>query len=290
MREVYHDENADEEAKYRKRGGGQAFQPWRRRGATVATTLLLVVLIGAAIVFGATDLFAAATEPATSLPRISGREYDAIIVPGGGLDATHAPAGWVIGRLDAALRHDVRTDSYLVLSRGTTHKPPPLDAEGFPVDEAMASARYLVSQGVDASRVLLESWSLDTIGNAAFARLMHADLRGWRRVLVVTSAFHMPRTRAIFDWVFSLPSLSGAARVVRIDYEEVTDSGMADEHLGSRQQKEAEALRALREKTIPSIKDLAKLHSFLFTHHGAYRAKASTERRETPPEALVKTY
>ena len=69
-----------------------------------------------------------------------------------------------------------------MLSRGTTHKPPPLDTAGFPIDESMASARYLVERGVAPARVLLESWSLDTIGNAAFARLMHSDVRGWRRI------------------------------------------------------------------------------------------------------------
>ena len=128
-----------------------------------------------------------------------GPRYDVVIVPGGGLDASHQPAAWVVERLDAALAHDAETRQYLVLSRGTTHKPPPLGTDGFPIDEAAASAKYLVAHGVAPSRILLESWSLDTIGNAAFARLMHADLRGWRRMLVVTSAFHRPRTEAIFQ-------------------------------------------------------------------------------------------
>ena len=123
------------------------------------------------------------------------------------------PAAWVAARLDVALKYDSQTDYYLVLSRGTTHKPPPLDSTGFPIDESFASAAYLLDKGVEQRRVLLESWSLDTIGNAAFARLMHADLRGWRRILVVTSASHMPRTRAIFEWVFSLPP-GGAGAVV----------------------------------------------------------------------------
>ena len=66
--------------------------------------------------------------------------YDCIIIPGGGLDGSRAPAAWVRARLDAALAHDEAADYYLVLSRGTTHKPPPLDEDGFPVDEAAASA------------------------------------------------------------------------------------------------------------------------------------------------------
>ena len=172
---------------------------------------------------------------------LSAVRFDAVVIPGGGLNEVHEPAAWVTARLDAALRHDSETDAYLVLSRGTTHKPPPLDADGFPVDESAASARYLVRHGVSPRRVLLESWSLDTIGNAAFARLMHADLRRWKRVLVVTSAFHMARTRAIFDWVFALPPALGRrgawsrARAPQLEYEEVAEGSGArrttkDEH------------------------------------------------------------
>ena len=103
------------------------------------------------------------------------RRYDAVIIPGGGL-SEGKPLAWVAARLDAALLHAEETQYFLVLSRGTTHKPPPLDANGFPVDESAASARYLIERGIAPSRVLLESWSLDTIGNAAFSRLMHAEV------------------------------------------------------------------------------------------------------------------
>lgn len=213
------------------------------------------------------------------LPPPPPARYDVVIVPGGGLDAEREAAAWVKARLDAALLHDAHTDYYLVLSRGTTHKPPPLDGGGFPIDESAASAQYLVSHGVDASRVLLESWSLDTIGNAAFARLMHADLRGWLHILVITSAFHMPRTRAIFDWVFSLePRRPNSKRSLRIDYEEVAESGLADEAvLESRRQKEAQALQTLRATTMAEVPDLAALHAFLFVKHGAYRARTAEE-------------
>ena len=114
-------------------------------------------------------------------------------------------------RLDAALRHDATTRQYLVLSRGTTHKPAPTDADGFAVDESVASARYLIARGVDPRRIVQDTWSVDTIGNVAFARLMHADLAGWRRMHAVTSDNYLARTRAIFEWVFALPPRAGAA-------------------------------------------------------------------------------
>ena len=267
-------------AGHRRYPRGAPYAPPRRRMlmGVVAIGFLVLWALAAYVMLGKGRTLSVASSPPP--PQAS---YDVIIIPGGGL-AAREPAAWVRARLDAALRHDSNTDFYLVLSRGTTHKPPPLDDGGFPIDEATASARYLVEHGVDARRVLLEAWSLDTIGNAAFARLFHADLRGWQRLLVVTSTFHLPRTRAIFDWIFTLPHAGdtiGRRRTVHIEYEAVPEAGLAEEAvLSSRRQKEDRALQALRETTIPRIADLSALHTFLFVEHGAYRARTAAEMDE----------
>ena len=196
-------------------------------------------------------------------------ELDAVVVPGGGLATGLQPAPWVAARLDTALAHDARTRDYLVLSRGTTHKPPPVDSRGFPMDESEASAIYLKRRGVEAGRILLDTWSVDTIGNAAFARLMHADPRGWRRLHVVTSEFHVARTRAIFEWVFAL---SPAPRPpVELTFEAVPNAGMAPEQVTERGAKEARAVETLRE-TRRRVTDLVGLHAFVFGEHAAYTA------------------
>ena len=44
--------------------------------------------------------------------------------------------------------------------------------------------------------ILEENLALDTIGNAFFARTDHCSLAGWKRLLIITSEFHMDRTRA----------------------------------------------------------------------------------------------
>ena len=125
----------------------------RRRRLPVARLICLAL---AAISFMCAAWWWSASPPeAAERPR-----YDCNIIPGGGLDASGAPTAWVAARLDTALRHDTETDMYLVLSRGTTHKPAPTDGHGFAIDEAAASARYLVEHGVAPSRVLLESWVL----------------------------------------------------------------------------------------------------------------------------------
>jgi len=202
------------------------------------------------------------------------RKYplDAVVVPGGGLDERGEPWPWVKARLDAALLHDAATQQYLVLSRGTTHKPAPTDADGFAVDESVASARYLIARGVDPRRIVQDTWSVDTIGNVAFARLMHADLAGWRRMHVVTSDNHLARTRAIFEWVFALPPRAGAAP--ELSFEGVADAGYTDDQLASRRQKEERALEQLK-ATAAAVRDLSQLHAFLFREHKAYAAAAA---------------
>ena len=82
----------------------------------------------------------------------------------------------------------------MTLSRGTPHRAPPRTRAGQPLSEAAAGAAYLVRGGAPAADVLLEELSLDTLGNALFARLLHAEPRNWRRLHIVTSSFHMPRT------------------------------------------------------------------------------------------------
>ena len=98
-----------------------------------------------------------------------------------------------------------------VLSAGTVHRPNFINRAGWPILEATSEAQYLleVSQErgmpIPGAHILRECTSLDTIGNAYFTRTTHTELAGYRRLHVITSAFHMARTRAIFDFVFSLP-------------------------------------------------------------------------------------
>lgn len=78
---------------------------------------------------------------------------------------------------------------------GTPHKPPNLTPHGFVIHEGSACAEYLVQhRGVAPSRLLKEVSSYDTVGNAYFGLTIHAIPAGWRKVAVVTSAFHMART------------------------------------------------------------------------------------------------
>lgn len=200
------------------------------------------------------------------------KTFDAIIIPGGGLESeTGLPQPWVRSRLDAALRLSSRTTYFVALSRGTTHRSPPVNGRGFPILESAASAKYLLDNGLDnPKRILLDGWSLDTIGNAFFARNMICQPMALLRCCIITSAFHMPRTRAIFEWVFSL----GEDRF-QLDYVVTPDIGLDNSMSSARRRKEEESLTKLRQQTIPSIQSLSALSQFLFMEHGAYNTEAA---------------
>ena len=73
-----------------------------------------------------------------------------------------------------------------------------------------------LADGVDPDRVHVEDRARNTIENALFsAPLVRAQ--GWRRLVVVTDAFHVPRARYVFrrlglpaDWASVRPARPSA--------------------------------------------------------------------------------
>jgi hypothetical protein len=198
---------------------------------------------------------------------------DAILIPGGGIRGGGKVPLWVQRRLDRAIER-WKGEYIIALSAGTTHKPPPLDETGFPVFESVASARYLVERGIDARKVLVETCSYDTIGNAYFSKVIHVDPMGFRKLLVITSSFHIDRTRAIFEWVYGLDALPGGS--YSLDFEEVPDEGMDEELLSARIGREKESLRHVL-KLKEAIRTFREFHRWLFTEHGAYSVSVKPE-------------
>ena len=213
------------------------------------------------------------------------KTYDAVLVPGGGVREGGALPSWIERRLDRAIER--YGAGYIVaLSAGTTHRPPRLDAHGFPIFESAAAARYLIAAGVPADRILTETASYDTIGNAFFSRVIHADPQRWRRLLIVTSDFHLPRTQAVFEWMYSLPP---APQPYDLDFESVPASGMPPDLWADRQRKEQRSLQEF-EPIRNRIANLRDCHQWLFTIHNAYNAGAPGFAHPGVDAATLKSY
>eukprot|EP00440_Ansanella_granifera_P031020 gb/GFBE01033684.1/.p1 GENE.gb/GFBE01033684.1/~~gb/GFBE01033684.1/.p1 ORF type:complete len:167 (+),score=27.71 gb/GFBE01033684.1/:1-501(+) len=159
---------------------------------------------------------------------------------------------------------------------------------GFQVFEAEANARCLIREfAVAPEDVFEENWSLDTIANAYMLRTGHTDAAGWSRLLVVNNAFHMPRTRAIFEKVFSLTPLPIGR--YSLDFVEVPDEGVPADVLASRKEREAKSLEGFR-KTSAAMSTMRQMHSFLFRDHMAYASKRLLKDREPVDPTVAASY
>lgn len=200
-------------------------------------------------------------------------EYDAILIPGGGVRQGGELPLWTRRRLHRAVQR--QAGEYLItLSAGTVHKPTLLDDYGFPIYESAAAARYLMEQGIDGRQVLMETVSYDTIGNAYFSRVIHVAPLGLQKLLIITSEFHMLRTEAIFRWVYGLDAPRGGYDLC---FESVSDEGIDKESVLSRKKREQESLERLltfKDK----ITTLRQFHNWLFSDHDIYSASLQPKR------------
>lgn len=223
---------------------------------------------------------------------VDGGQIDAVIVPGGGVRENGELPPWVKARFDAAMRIPASMRRFIVaLSVGTVHKPPPRSRSGHPISEARAGARYLLMSGVDPQTILTEELSLDTIGNAFWARLLHAEPRQLTRLHVVTSRFHYNRTRHVFERVFALPTHASffcrAPRFV-LTFEAVEDVGLTGDALRERERREAASFDAVRQPSsiLAQAASMAELHQLLHTKHNAYRIDRDESQLAQPIAAL----
>ena len=215
---------------------------------------------------------------------------DAVIIPGGGVTAEGGLPLWTQARLDKALESDPRY--FICLSAGTFHKPLPRDDRGITLFESVLAASYLAEKGVAPTRLLTETCSYDTLGNAYFARTIHTDPLSLSRLKVITSEFHMPRTRAIFDFVFGLSDARQAQAVLQyhLSFEASANAGLDSKVLQARTAREQQSLNGFQQRSA-GVSTLAELHRWLFSDHDAYRVTSDGDSganaESLTPDALA---
>jgi len=223
----------------------------------------------------------------------------ALVVLGGGLTATGEVPRHTVLRLEKAKEllsmQALDKEVFIIpLSGGTPHKPNPVDKLGFPITEAKAAARYLVDVlGVNPSQVLEEGFSLDTLGNAYFLRVMHIEPGKFSRLVVITNSWHMARSQAMFSHVFDLPGRAGGRRPTgrrwEIEFVPVA-AGLDASTLAARETRERASLATFTRETRPQFSSMRELHSFIFTKHAAYAALRLSAPREALDPKVLATY
>jgi len=127
------------------------------------------------------------------------QKVDGIVVLGGSLEGA---INFVRGGYELNASGDRMVEAAVLARRFPTAK---VVISGGPVDlmragegDAETAPRLLTALGVTADRLILEKKSRNTYENAVFTRELVTPKPGetW---LLVTSAFHMPRAKALFD-------------------------------------------------------------------------------------------
>ena len=170
------------------------FQLRRRRRATAAAFLLPALLLWALSSSLVSDPLMASLERGLTIP--AHPQGDVIVLLGGGvygnvpdLSGRGAPSEYMMARMVTALRLQRRLGVPVLVTGGAVY------ANGTP--EAPIVKRFLVDMGVPPDMVLLEDKSRDTIENARFSKKI-VEEKGFKKLILVTSAFHMRRSIEAF--------------------------------------------------------------------------------------------
>lgn len=170
---------------------------WRRTGTALSVLALTVLFVAAFTSAGA--LLLQPLEARHARPEPAPETVAGIIVLGGGLEGGinlvrggHDLNGAGDRMVEAAILARRYRDAPIVISGGMGTLI--LEGEG----DAETAPRLLGALGVPMERLILEPHSRNTYENAQFTRRLVLPREGetW---LLVTSAFHMPRSVALFE-------------------------------------------------------------------------------------------
>lgn len=200
---------------------------------------------------------------------------EAIFILAGGLTEDGNLHDWVIRRLDLAYqvyKMMIKKPTIICQGGGTYHKPPILNKNSYVIHESTACAEYLIKLGIPADHIYKEWSSYDTIANGFFAFSNFIIPINIKKIMVVTSDFHLTRARIIFDWFNSF------GYGIDIHYLGASDEGLKKEIISIRIKREARSSTNLLQNTIPKIKSMKQFHKWFHTEHKAYCADSELIR------------
>lgn len=173
----------------------RAARRWRRRRACGITGLLVLVVASSPLLSNAIMWRLEHTSTSTYRADVT---YDAVVLLGGMVDEQASTTSGQPSYNDNVERlfatHQLLRDgkARVAIISSATFKP-----QFAAFGEAVTLARQLEEWGIAKDRIIIEDRALNTRDNAVYAQQI-ARARGFERVLIVTSAFHMARAAGCF--------------------------------------------------------------------------------------------
>lgn len=212
--------------------------------------------------------------------------YDAIFVLAGGIDKEGYVHKWVERRLDVAYQlHKSSNKKIICLGGGSYHISPIMNKNNFVIHESTSCSEYLISLGADPKYIFKEWSSYDTIANAIFAFTNFINPFNLKNVIVITSEFHMPRSKCLFDWINN-----ANGQKTKINFISVSDEDLDKNIISVRRERERNSLKGLLRNVICKYHKFSDILNWFYTEHKAYCSNSELIREINISEEEKKSY
>ncbi len=214
------------------------------------------------------------------------KKVDGIFVLAGGIDSSGNCYPWIKDRLYLAYqyyKHNPRP--IFILGGGSYHMKPIINKSGYIVHESTSCSEYLIGLGVKPTDIYKEWSSYDTIANGFFGFTHFILPLNLSSILLITSEFHMARSKEIFEWMKSC-----FEKEIEINYLSSSNHQIDKEILESRTEREKKSLENLKKNVIINCNTLEKFHKWFFTEHKAYCSNSEIIRTCEVNEHERKSY
>ena len=211
---------------------------------------------------------------------------DGIFVLAGGINDKGLCHPWVINRLNLAYKIYTKTNSKIFcIGGGTYHKPPILNKRKFAIHESTSCAEYLINLGVNSKNIYKEWSSYDTIANGFFSFTNFIIPLKLKKIILITSAFHMNRSKLIFEWFKNIFDSN-----VEMIFIEASDENIDTDIIKIRTEREKKSSENLKINVINKLKTIEDVHKWFFTEHKAYCSNSELLRVDLLNEQQKKSY
>lgn len=210
----------------------------------------------------------------------------AIIVLAGGIDSQGLCHKFVQGRLDLAYQQFLNDPQIIICcGGGSYHVKTITNHLGFVIHESTSCSQYLIEKGIPGKYIYKEWSSYDTIANGYFAFTNFIIPLRLTQIILITSNFHMERSKLIFSWMNHIFNYN-----LKLSFLESSNDNIEPLILEARKIREENSCQNITNVLIKEYNTLQKFHLWFYTKHNAYCSTYQNEKLEILDNKCNKSY